>query len=119
MFLFQEKVRQWTVSCFGEEIALDKAERNHRFLEESLELVQSAGCTKEECLQLVDYVYGRPAGEMKQEVGGVAITLNALCNAHDINLEHLSNVELNRVWEKIDKIREKQKNKPKFSPLPE
>lgn len=47
---FQERVHDWCVTCFGEIIANDRLNRNHRFLEESLELVQSLGCTKEEAL---------------------------------------------------------------------
>jgi len=63
MNVFQQRTRLWIEHCFGLEIANDKDERNHRFLEESLELVQSLGCTKEEALKIVDYVYGRPVGE--------------------------------------------------------
>jgi NTP pyrophosphatase (non-canonical NTP hydrolase) len=116
--MFQDQVRLWTFECFGDNIALDKVERNHRFLEESLELVQSAGCTRDECLKLVDYVYNRPSGEIKQETGGVMVTLAAFCNANNINMEECGNTEIDRVWKKIDIIRKKQMNKPKNSCLP-
>lgn len=115
---YQSEVAEWMVRCFGAEISADTVERNHRFLEESLELVQSAGCTREEALQLVDYVYGRPAGELRQEVGGVMVTLAALCEAASVSLSESSINELARVWTKIQQIRAKQKAKPKFSPLP-
>lgn len=115
---YQNKVAEWVVECFGEEIAHDKAERNHRFIEEALELAQACGCTKSEVLQLVEYVFSRPEGEPGQEVGGVMTTLNSLCFAHEINLEDAATTELDRVWEKIEKIREKRANKPKNSPLP-
>lgn len=119
MNFFQRQVRDWLEVCFGSRIAKDKVERNHRFLEEALELVQSAGCTAEEAHQLVDYVFGRPVGEIKQEVGGVMNTLAALCLAHGLDMEECGNVELARCWSKVDQIREKQKNKPKHSPLPQ
>lgn len=45
---YQSRVKAWMLACFGEEISSDKAERNHRFLEEALELVQSIGCTQSE-----------------------------------------------------------------------
>ncbi len=115
---FQTRVDIWAVQCFGHEIAHDKQVRNYRFLEEALELVQSCGCTKLEATQLVDYVYGRPAGETQQEVGGVMITLTTLCNAHDIDVVAESENELMRIWSLIDKIRQKSLNKPKFGPLP-
>lgn len=114
----QSKVVDWLIECFGERIATDKVERNHRFLEEALELVQACGCTKGEALQLVNYVFDRPIGEVGQEVGGVAVTLMALCFANRLSMEDEAEREIARVWHKIDVIREKQRNKPNFSPLP-
>lgn len=67
----QTKVCEWVEAAFGSTVAANKVERNHRFLEESLELVQSLGCTQDEAHQLVDYVYGRPDGEANQEVEGL------------------------------------------------
>jgi hypothetical protein len=115
---YQNLVHTWTKAAFGEKIAHDKLERNHRFLEEALELVQSAGCTKEEALQLVDYVYSREIGALNQEIGGVMTTLCALANARDIDVQHCAEVELLRCWSNIDRIRAKQAAKPKHSPLP-
>jgi hypothetical protein len=82
----QERACVWLKRCFGEVIASDIAERNHRFLEEALELVQSLGCTKSEALQLVDYVYGRNVGQVRQEIGGVMVTLSALSSACDTEM---------------------------------
>lgn len=101
------------------EVCRDGTERNHRFLEEALELVQSLGCTQSEARQLVDYVFSRPVGEPKQELGGVMVTLSALASCHDMNLDTAGETELIRVWKNIDKIRAKQAAKPKHSPLPE
>lgn len=115
---FQSRVLQWMVATFGHEITRNRVERNHRFLEESLELVQAAGCTASEAHQLVDYVFGRPVGELRQEVGGVAVTLAALCHANDVNVEVCGEAELTRCWANMDLIRSKQAGKPKHSPLP-
>lgn len=112
--MFQSRVDNWLIECFGESIARDKRIRNHRFLEESLELVQACGCTKEDALRLVDYVYGRDIGEIEQEVGGVATTLAALCIAQGVDLNLCAETELLRVKNNIEKIREKSKLKPKF-----
>jgi hypothetical protein len=116
---FQARVDDWLIACFGETIARDRIERNHRFIEESLELVQANGCAASEAHQLVDYVYGRPIGELHQEVGGVMNTLAALCLASGVNLNEAAETELARVWTKVEKIRAKQAAKPKHSPLPE
>lgn len=116
---FQVRVQPWLLECFGEMIAGDREERNHRFLEESLELVQSLGCTASEAHQLVDYVYGRPWGEPAQEAGGVMVTLAALCLANGLDMHACGETELARIWTKVEAIRAKQAAKPKHSPLPE
>lgn len=115
---FQQRVQPWLMECFGPMIAGDKEERNHRFLEEALELVQACGCTASEAHQLVDYVYGRPVGDKPQEVGGVMVTLAALCLAQELDMHSCGEVELARIWTKVEKIRAKQAAKPKHSPLP-
>lgn len=115
---FQDRVRKWTTDCFGATVAADTIERNHRFLEESLELVQSLGCTQDEAHQIVDYVFGRDIGDANQEIGGVMVTLAALANAHHWDVERCAESELLRANANIQKIRAKQAAKPKFSPLP-
>ncbi|WYW02654.1 hypothetical protein Peetri_00066 [Pseudomonas phage vB_PpuM-Peetri] len=114
------EVGYWLVKAFGDETAHDKKERVYRFTEEALELGQATGLTKEEALALVDYVYERPVGEIKQEVGGVMTTLAALCFAHEIDHHECSRLELDRVQDPavLEKIRIKQANKKIRSPLP-
>lgn len=116
---FQERVQPWLMACFGEMIAGDREERNHRFLEEALELVQACGCTASEAHQLVDYVYGREVGDPPQEVGGVMVTLAALCLANGLDMHANAETELARIWTKVEAIRAKQAAKPKHSPLPQ
>jgi NTP pyrophosphatase (non-canonical NTP hydrolase) len=107
------------MECFGPMIAGDKEERSHRFIEEALELIQACGTSKSEALQLVDYVFNRPVGETSQEVGGVMVTLAALCLAHKLDMHQAAETELARIWTKVEQIRAKQAAKPKHSPLPE
>lgn len=116
----QYRVGQWMLACFGKTIAADKSERNHRFLEEALELAQACGATRGEAMLLVDYVYGREIGEPAQEVGGVLLTLAALCNARGIDMDRAGEREIERVDtpEMIARIRQKQATKPSSSPLP-
>lgn len=116
---FQDRVQDWMQACFGEAISADRIERNHRFLEEALELVQACGATRDDVLQLVDYVFARAKGEIAQEVGGVMVTLAALCETHAISMTGVAEKELRRVWTKIEQIRAKQASKPHGSPLPE
>lgn len=116
---FQGRVQPWMAACFGPVIAADTIERNHRFLEESLELVQACGATASEAHQLVDYTFSRPIGDRPQEVGGVMVTLAALCLAQSIDMHECGEIELARIWTKVEQIREKQAAKPKHSPLPQ
>jgi NTP pyrophosphatase (non-canonical NTP hydrolase) len=113
---YQMQVLRWLNHCFSENIVNDKVERQHRFLEEALELVQAGGCTAHEAHQLVDYVFGRDVGELRQEVGGVMVTLAALCGAYGVSMADCADDELERVWLNIAKIRAKSAAKPKFLP---
>jgi hypothetical protein len=115
---FQTRVLAWLMQTFDMETCQSVVERNHRFLEESLELVQSMGCTASEAHMLVDYTFGRPMGDPKQEVGGVMVTLAALCAAANMSMSDCGDAELARCWQHIDLIRAKQKLKPPRSPLP-
>ncbi|HEP6431533.1 TPA: Lar family restriction alleviation protein [Burkholderia cenocepacia] len=117
---FQQRVRPWILACFGAEISADVPERNHRFFEEAGELVQSRGMTREEAHALVDYTWSRPVGEPAQEVGGVMVTLAALCLANGLDMHAAGERELARVNEPstIERIRAKQATKPTHSPLP-
>jgi hypothetical protein len=115
---FQQRVQPWMMECFGAEIAADRIERNHRFLEEALELVQATGCTKYEAFKLVNYVFKRPVGKPAQEVGGVMVTLAAHCLANGLDMQACAETELARIWTKVPEIRAKQAAKPKHSPLP-
>ncbi len=57
-------------------------------------------------------------GEKRQEVGGVMVTLAALCSAQEISMDQADETELHRIWGKQEAIRAKQAAKPKHSPLP-
>lgn len=116
---FQSRVGLWMDACFGDTIKADRLERCDRFIEEALELCQTeATFTADRAHALVDYVFGRPIGEAKQEVGGVTVTLAALCNAFGIDTDGAAETELARVWTKVDAIRAKQAGKPTGSALP-
>jgi len=116
---YQKRVERWLSECFPPAVTRDRLERNHRFLEEALELAQANGCTKQDALELIDYVFSRPVGDPRQEVGGVMVTLAGLCSAIEINMDEAGDLELQRNWDRILEIREKQRGKPHGSPLPQ
>jgi hypothetical protein len=114
---FQSRVRPWMIECFGAFIAGDRMERNHRFFEEATEAVQANGMTRSEAHQLVDYTFDRPVGDLHQEIGGVMVTLAALCLASGEDMHAAAEMELARIWTKVEAIRAKQAAKPAHSPL--
>ena len=117
---FQERVRRWGMHTFGLVVMRDRRERGFRFCEESLELVQAIGLSKEDVIKLVDYVYGRPIGNIKEEIGGVGTTLASVCTAHDIDMEDCFDNELDlKCWPNSAKIKAKHASKKnKSSSLP-
>lgn len=117
---FQARVLPWLMECFGAEIAGDIEERCDRFIEEALELVQSLNWPRERATALIEYVYGRPAGEPHQEAGGGMVTFAALCQAAGLDMVRAGEDELARIMrpEIVQKIRAKQAAKPTGSALP-
>lgn len=109
---FQDRVLRWCLECFGPRVTNDKRERADRFIEEALELAQTVeGFNKVRALALVEYVFNRPKGDKTQEVGGVMVTLAALCNAEgQIIMGMAANQEMNRIEqpEVLMKVRDKQ-----------
>lgn len=94
---FQSMVTEWLYKCFGAAVAQDKMERNYRFIEEALELVQSCGMTQDDAIAVVKYVYSRKIGAKQQEVGGTMITLAALCGQQNIDM-------MGEAWREYDRI---------------
>jgi len=111
---FPTRCLKWALHTFTSNLVYNQQERCARFIEEALELVQALGFRKNRVLQLVEYVYDRPKGEPKQELGGVMNTLSLLAITAQMDPHEAGEVELNRCWDNIQKIREKNdlKDKP-------
>jgi len=119
---WQRRVDAWVLECFGDTIRRDRLERADRFAEEALELCQTIPeFTADRAHALVDYVFSRATGEREQEVGGVMVTLAALCNTCGaVDIGACADRELSRITlpEVVAKIRSKQAAKPTGSALP-
>ena len=107
----QARVGKWLVDCFGNSITFDKQERNCRFFEEAVELVQAYQFPKWVALAMVEYIYERDPGDPKKEPGDLLIAFLAHChvNGNDAQVcleEALENIQVN-----IAKIREKNLTK--------
>lgn len=107
----QKSVWQWCRETFDGIAAWETdKERAYRFFEEAGELFQAIGMTREDAIKVVDYVYGRPDGQVSQEIGGVMITLLALASQQGLNVAHCTRIEHDRITQPDiqKKIREKQ-----------
>lgn len=114
---FQKRATEWAKRCFGVRLTEDVQERNFRFAEEALELVQACGMTRFEVQRALDYVYGRPVGVKRQEVGGVYTTFALLCEAHGIDMVAEGERDLMEIDnpEATERIRIKRDKKPSFA----
>jgi len=97
--LRQRAVATWATETFGA-ARMALPERCARFIEEALELVQACGMPRADVGRVVEYVFSRPAGEPAQEVGGVGITLLALCEVAGVSADAAEEAELRRVQAK-------------------
>lgn len=107
-----ERVGRWLAKVWPKQV-MDVEERALRFGEESLELIQSLGVTREQALLLVEQVYNKPAGEPDQELGGTTVTLASLCNVTGMDPDEAYEREFARCErpEIIEKIQRKHKEK--------
>lgn len=90
----------WAVRCFGIEHVTNLPVRALRTLEETAELAQALGLSREQAHLCIDRVYDRPAGDPNQEVGGVMVTLNVLCESMRVDSEALFEQEVRRILKK-------------------
>lgn len=93
----QISIGKWAVAAFGEAEATSLPQRGVRLLEEAAEAAQSTGVSLEQAKHLMEYVWGRPAGELYQELGGVGVTALALAHAAGLDAENCEVLEVNRV----------------------
>lgn len=101
---FQAQVGAWMPKVFDTPTIENPLERGLRVLEEALELAQSVGVDQTHAERLLAHVMSRPSGQTRQEVGGLLVTVAALCNAAGVDMERAARDELDRCHEAIDKI---------------
>jgi hypothetical protein len=71
----------WGIRCFGKDHMQNRAVRALRLVEEAVEAAQVCNTPKEQLHQLIDVVYSRPHGTLRQELGGVLVTTGVLAVA--------------------------------------
>lgn len=93
------RVMAWLYNTFAGNILFDIEERVLRFTEETLELGQTEGMTREQAHALVDQVFDKPVGEVEQEQGGVMVCLAAYAALKDADLHVAFEREMARIEE--------------------
>jgi NTP pyrophosphatase (non-canonical NTP hydrolase) len=93
----QVMITAWARAAFGEAEATGLPQRGLRLLEEAIEAFQACGGNEAIAHELVGYVFGRPPGEVGQELGGVAVTVLALAAAAGLSADEEECREIHRV----------------------
>lgn len=93
----QKHILAWARAAFGEEQATSLPQRGLRLLEEAAESAQAAGADVQRAHRVVDHVFGRPVGELRQELGGVGVTLLAIAAAAGLSADAEELREVDRV----------------------
>lgn len=108
---FQDRTSSWAQHTLGVEAFADLDAHNQCVLEASLELIQACGCNHTDAHTLVDSVYARQQGDIKQAVGGLIMRLSVLCAARDLSMFDAAEAELARSWKDAGRIRGQQCSK--------
>lgn len=92
----QQEVLDWATEMFGP-VARNLDERGARLAEEAIEVAHTAGVPIEVIIKIAERIYTKPKGEMRSEIGGVALTLDAICALVGTNPDWEAMQEFDRV----------------------
>lgn len=109
----QLQVVQWVRATLGDDALDNPIERSLRASEEVIELAQACGADAATLHRLVDYVFARPIGDPKQEIGGCMMTIYTVAESLDVVADLVLDDELERAWtpEIMERVRRRQAEK--------
>jgi NTP pyrophosphatase (non-canonical NTP hydrolase) len=96
----QQQVAEWCAAAFGADHQASVPQRGLRMLEEAIEAYQATTGNAETAHRLIDYIFAKEPGELRQELGGVGITVLALAAAAGLSADDAEASELARVLAK-------------------
>ena len=97
---------------FGNRAMDSTVERGRRVVEEAVELAQVEGVPEHEVHAIVKAKYARAKGDIRQEAGGLIVTLLALCAHHEFRLDDIAKAEIERMLSRDpESFRAKQREK--------
>jgi hypothetical protein len=83
-------------------------------IEESFEPAQVEGVSRVGIDPIADHVYGQEPGEVRQEAGGLVVTLFAFAVAHDFDLLVVTDREIARILQvpaEVSPLKQRKKAK--------
>jgi NTP pyrophosphatase (non-canonical NTP hydrolase) len=92
-------VLHWAKTTFGN-VAMDPIERALRMMEEAAEVAQGVGVPLDMLQRTVTRTYQRPVDDPKKEVGGLLVTVYALCARLEIDPQEALEIEVERILNK-------------------
>lgn len=92
----QQAAVDWAERVFGDD-AKDRRILALRFLEEALELVQTQGLKPHDLEHVKKRVFSRPPGDVKNEIGGVMVTLYCMAGHLGLDVDSCEATEIVRV----------------------
>jgi hypothetical protein len=102
----------WAYQTYGEVVRIGRYQA-FRFIEECLELVQAMGLTREDVMRVVDYVFSRPVGDVRVEIGDARLCLDILSETQGLDSEQMYDDCLLRVMA-LDPEKTRAKDKMKI-----
>lgn len=116
---WQDRVADAHYALFHDD-PTDVAERLARYAEETNEVLQAFGMSREDMHRLVDYTCDRPAGEPAKEIGAALLTLTSLCVVAGYDVMECGEADLEKLQrpETISRIRAKRYTRHGRGPLP-
>ncbi len=90
----QKTATEWAERCFGRDVVEDRRERVTRILEEAIELAQAEGLGEDLVARLTERVYAKPAGDPRQELGGLGVCVLVYAQAAGVSADAIEAEEV-------------------------
>lgn len=92
----QQAVVDWGLRVFGDD-ARNRRILALRFLEEAVELCQTQGLKPHDLIAVKNRVFSRPPGDVKNEIGGVMVSLYCLAGELGLDVDNCEATEVVRI----------------------
>lgn len=92
----QAEILRWAVETFGP-VATNLDERGARLAEEAIEVAHAAGVPAPVLARIIDRIYAKRPGLVQEELGAVAMMLDAMAERAGVDVATIAQAEFDRV----------------------